>query len=77
MTRFSNGLKNSGSGSENGAEARERERLAELYEDCDDRFAFYCRIYRLRHSMGVMWEEVGIDPGLLFEESEALSYGRC
>ena len=49
-------------------EAKERERLAELYEDCDDRFAFIAGYTDGGAPFGVMWEEVGIDPGLPFEE---------
>ena len=49
-------------------EAKERERLAELYEDCDDRFAFIAGYTDGGAPYGVMWEEVGIDPGLPFEE---------
>ena len=45
-------------------EAKERERLAELYEDCDDRFAFIAGYTDGGAPYGVMWEEVGIDPGL-------------
>ena len=49
-------------------EAKERERLAELYEDCDGRFAFIAGYTDGGAPYGVMWEEVGIDPGLPFEE---------
>ena len=49
-------------------EAKEREQLAELYEDCDDRFSFIAGYTDGGTPFGVMWEEVGIDPGLLFEE---------
>ena len=49
-------------------EAKERERLAELYEECDDRFAFIAGYTDGGAPYGVMWEEVGIDPGLPFEE---------
>lgn len=56
-------------------EAKERERMAELYEDCDGRFAFIVGYTDGGAPYGVMWEEVGIDPGLPFEEkSEALSH---
>ena len=51
-------------------EAKERERLAELYEDCDDRFAFIAGYTDGGAPYGVMWEEVGIDPRLPFEEKE-------
>ena len=53
-------------------EAKERERLAELYEDCDDRFAFIAGYTDGGAPYGVMWEEVGIDPGLPFEEKVKL-----
>lgn len=53
-------------------EARERERLAEPYEDCDDRFAFIAGYTDGGAPYGVMWEEVGIDPGLPFEEKVKL-----
>ena len=46
----------------------ERERLEELYEDCDGRFAFIAGYTDGGAPYGVMWEEVGIDPGLPFEE---------
>ena len=49
-------------------EAKERERLGELYEDCDGRFAFIAGYTDGGAPYGVMWEEVGIDPGLPFEE---------
>ena len=49
-------------------EAKERERLAEMYEDCDDRFSFIAGYTDGGAPFGVMWEEVGIDPGLPFEE---------
>nr|WP_270440012.1 DpnD/PcfM family protein [Butyricicoccus sp. AF86-03b2A] len=49
-------------------EAKERERLAELYEECDDRFAFIAGYTDGGTPYGVMWEEVGIDPRLPFEE---------
>ena len=38
------------------------------YEDCDDRFAFIAGYTDGGAPFGVMWEEVGIDPGLPFEE---------
>ena len=44
-------------------EAKERERLEEMYEDCDDRFAFIAGYTDGGAPFGVMWEEVGIDPG--------------
>ena len=53
-------------------EAKERERLAEMYEDCDDRFAFIAGYTDGGAPYGVMWEEVGIDPGLPFEEKVKL-----
>ena len=53
-------------------EAKERERLAELYEDCDGRFAFIAGYTDGGAPYGVMWEEVGIDPGLPFEEKVKL-----
>ena len=53
-------------------EAKERERLGELYEDCDDRFAFIAGYTDGGAPYGVMWEEVGIDPGLPFEEKVKL-----
>ena len=53
-------------------EARERERLAELYKDCDGRFAFIAGYTDGGAPFGVMWEEVGIDPGLPFEEKVKL-----
>lgn len=48
--------------------ADKRTALAELYEDCDDRFAFIAGYTDGGAPFGVMWEEVGIDPGLPFEE---------
>ena len=53
-------------------EAKERERLVELYEDCDDRFVFIAGYTDGGAPFGVMWEEVGIDPGLSFEEKRRL-----
>ena len=53
-------------------EAKERERLAELYEDCDGRFAFIAGYTDGGAPYGVMWEEVGIDSGLPFEEKVKL-----
>ena len=53
-------------------EAKERERLAELYADCDDRFAFIAGYTDGGAPYGVMWEEVGIDTGLPFEEKVKL-----
>ena len=53
-------------------EAKEREQLAELYEDCDGRFAFIAGYTDGGAPFGVMWEEVGIDPGLPFEEKVKL-----
>ena len=41
-------------------EAKERERLAEMYEDCDDRFAFIAGYTDGGAPFGVMWEEDGI-----------------
>ena len=46
--------------------------LAELYEDCDGRFAFIAGYTDGGAPYGVMWEEVGIDPGLPFEEKVKL-----
>ena len=51
---------------------RRMERLAELYEDCDGRFAFIAGYTDGGAPYGVMWEEVGIDPGLAFEEKVKL-----
>ena len=53
-------------------EAKEWERLAELYKDCDGRFAFIAGYTDGGAPYGVMWEEVGIDPGLPFEEKVKL-----
>ena len=53
-------------------EAKERERLAELYEDCDGHFAFIAGYTDGGAPYGVIWEEVGIDPGLPFEEKVKL-----
>ena len=53
-------------------EAKERERLAELYEDCVDRFAFIAGYTDGGAPYGVMWEGVGIDLGLPFEEKVKL-----
>ena len=53
-------------------EAKERERLAELYKDCDGRFAFIAGYTDGGAPYGVMWEEVGIGPGLPFEEKVKL-----
>ena len=53
-------------------EAKERERLTELYKDCDGRFAFIAGYTDGGAPYGVMWEEVGIDPGLPFEEKVKL-----
>ena len=50
------------------------ERLEEMYEDCDDRFAFIAGYTDGGAPFGVMWEEVGIDPGLPFEEKVKLYY---
>ena len=44
----------------------------ELYEDCDDRFAFIAGYTDGGAPCGVMWEEVGIDPGLPFKEKVRL-----
>ena len=50
-------------------------RLAELYKNCDDRFAFIAGYTDGGAPYGVMWEEVGIDPGLPVRgKSEALSH---
>ena len=48
------------------------ERLEEMYEDCDDRFAFIAGYTDGCAPFGVMWEEVGIDPRLPFEEKVKL-----
>ena len=61
-------LDRSGSMSGLEREAKELERQAELYEDCDGRFAFIAGYTDGGAPHGVMWEEVGIDPGLPFEE---------
>ena len=53
-------------------EAKERERMAELYEDCDGRFAFIVGYTDGGAPYGVMWEEVGIDPGFPFKEKVRL-----
>ena len=53
-------------------DAKERERLAKMYEDCDDRFAFIAGYTDGGAPYGVMWEEVGIDPGLPFKEKVRL-----
>ena len=53
-------------------EQRLRQRLAELYKDCDGRFAFIAGYTDGGAPYGVMWEEVGIDPGLPFEEKVKL-----
>ena len=42
------------------------------YEDCDGRFAFIAGYTDGGAPYGVMWEEVGIDPGLPFEEKVKL-----
>ena len=54
------------------AKEKEREWLAKLYEDCDDCFAFIAGYTDGGAPFGVMWEEVGIDPGLPFEEKVKL-----
>ena len=46
--------------------------MAELYEDCGDRFAFITGYADVGAPYGVIWEEVGIDPGLPFEEKVKL-----
>ena len=52
---------------------RKMERDAkERYEDCEDRFAFIAGYTDGGAPYGVMWEEVGIDPGLPFEEKVKL-----
>ena len=43
-----------------------------LYKDCDGRFAFIAGYTDGGAPYGVMWEEVGIDPGLPFEEKVKL-----
>ena len=52
--------------------SKEMERQAELYKDCDGRFAFSAGYTDGGAPYGVMWEEVGIDPGLPFEEKVKL-----
>ena len=49
-------------------------RSAQVYqnEDCDDRFAFIAGYTDGGAPFGVMWEEVGVDPGLPFEEKVKL-----
>ncbi len=54
----------------------ERERLTELYEDCDDRFAFIAGYTDGGAPYGVMWEEAGIDPELPFAEKVKLYHMR-
>lgn len=49
-------------------EAKEQKRLAELYDDCDDQFAFIAGYTSGGAAYGLQWEDVGIDPGLPFEE---------
>ena len=46
--------------------------IRDRYEDCDDRFAFIAGYTDGGAPYGVMWEEVGIDPGLPFEEKVKL-----
>ena len=46
--------------------------IRDRYEDCDDRFAFIAGYTDGGAPFGVMWEEVGIDPGLPFEEKVKL-----
>ena len=53
-------------------ESKKRERPAELYEDCGDRFDFIAGYADVVAPYGVIWEEVGIDPGLPFEEKVKL-----
>ena len=53
-------------------EVKENERQAELYEDCDDCFAFIAGYTDGGAPFGVMWDEVGIDPRLPFEEKVKL-----
>lgn len=53
-------------------EKKELERLAELYKDCDGQFAFIAGYTDGGAPYGVMWEEVGIDPELPFEEKVKL-----
>lgn len=53
-------------------ESKKRERPAELYEDCGDRFDFIAGYAYVVAPYGVIWEEVGIDPGLPFEEKVKL-----
>ena len=53
-------------------EAKKRERLTELYDDCGDRFDFISGYADVVAPYGVIWEEVGIDPRLPFEEKVKL-----
>lgn len=53
-------------------EAKKQERLTELYDDCDGRFAFISGYADVVAPYGVIWEEVGIDPRLPFEEKVKL-----
>ena len=53
-------------------DSKKRERPAELYEDCGDRFDFIAGYADVVAPYGVIWEEVGIDPGLPFEEKVKL-----
>ena len=46
--------------------------MAELSEDCDGCFAFIAGYTDGGAPYGVMWEEVGIDLGLPFEEKVKL-----
>lgn len=52
----------------NSKEDKELKRLAELYDDCDERFAFIAGYTSGGAAYGLQWEEVGIDPELPFEE---------
>lgn len=53
-------------------EKKEQNRLAELYDDCDDRFAFIAGYTGGGAAYGLQWEDVGIDPTLPFEEKVRL-----
>ena len=50
----------------------QRLRQRRMDEDCDGRFAFIAGYTDGGAPYGVMWEEVGIDPGLPFEEKVKL-----
>lgn len=57
-------------------EKKKREKYETIYEDCDDRFAFIAGYTSGGAPYGTTWEEIGIDPELLFEEKvERLAEG--